>query len=47
VPRYRHLLAVVIGVLITVSAGGGALAQKNGGILKVYLCPASFGFRAR
>jgi len=35
-PRNRHLLAAVIGVLITVSAGGGALAQKSGGILRVY-----------
>jgi hypothetical protein len=29
-------LPAVIGVLITVSAGGGALAQKSGGILRVY-----------
>ena len=35
-PGNRHLLAAVIGVLITVSAGGGALAQKSGGILRVY-----------
>ena len=35
-PRNRLLLAAVIGVLITVSAGGGALAQKSGGILRVY-----------
>jgi ABC-type transport system substrate-binding protein len=35
-PRNRHLLAAVIGVLITVSAGGGALAQKSGGVLRVY-----------
>jgi peptide/nickel transport system substrate-binding protein len=35
-PRNRHLLAAVIGVLITVCAAGGALAQKSGGILKVY-----------
>jgi peptide/nickel transport system substrate-binding protein len=35
-PRHCHLLAAVLGVLITVSAGGGALAQKSGGILRVY-----------
>jgi peptide/nickel transport system substrate-binding protein len=35
-PRHRHLLAAVLGVLIAVSAGGGALAQKSGGILRVY-----------
>ena len=35
-PRNRYLLAVVTGVLITVGAGGGALAQKSGGILRVY-----------
>ena len=35
-PRNRRLPAAVIGVLITVSAGSGALAQKSGGILRVY-----------
>ena len=35
-PRNRRLLAAVTGVLITVSAGSGALAQKSGGILRVY-----------
>jgi peptide/nickel transport system substrate-binding protein len=35
-PCNRHLLAAIIGVLITVSAGGGALGQKSGGTLRVY-----------
>src|SRR5580704_4264954 len=35
-PRKRYLLGAVMGVLITVSAGGGAIAQKSGGILRVY-----------
>jgi hypothetical protein len=35
-PRNRDLLAAIIGVLITVSAGGGALGQKSGGTLRVY-----------
>jgi ABC-type transport system substrate-binding protein len=35
-PRNRHLLAAIIGVLIAVSAGGGALGQKSGGTLRVY-----------
>jgi peptide/nickel transport system substrate-binding protein len=34
--RHCHLLAAVLGELITVSAGGGAVAQKSGGILRVY-----------
>ena len=34
--RNRHLLAAVLGLSIGVGAGGGALAQKSGGILRVY-----------
>jgi len=39
-PRNRLLLAAVIGVLITVSAGGGAFAQKSGGISE-YTAPTA------